>query len=144
MGTIEKEGVDINTPPNKTKRVDRKAIKSLNKYSFSSHEEIDKRLKELEEEWDIERLLGFNAAIISLTGLMLGVRDRRWLVLPAIVSGFLAQQAVQGWCPPVPFLRAIGFRTRQEIDQEKYALKALRGDFEQAYDSEDAWAAVKE
>jgi hypothetical protein len=38
--------------------------------------------------------------------------------------------AVQGWCPPVPVLRRLGFRTASEIDHERYALKALRGDFE--------------
>ena len=36
---------------------------------------------------------------------------------------------LQGWCPPVPFLRRMGFRTASEIDYERYALKALRGDF---------------
>jgi hypothetical protein len=30
----------------------------------------------------------------------------------------------------VPVLRRLGFRTASEIDHERYALKALRGDFE--------------
>jgi len=59
-------------------------------------------------------------------GMTLG---RRWLVLPALVSGFLLQHALQGWCPPVPVLRRLGFRTMAEIDRERYALKTLRGDF---------------
>jgi hypothetical protein len=50
--------------------------------------------------------------------------------LPALVSGFLFQHAVQGWCPPVPVLRRLGFRTAYEIEEERRALKALRGDFE--------------
>ena len=54
--------------------------------------------------------------------------DRRWLVLPGIVAAFLFQHAVQGWCPPLPLLRRLGFRTATEIGQERYALKALRGD----------------
>ncbi len=37
--------------------------------------------------------------------------------------------AVQEWCPPVPVFRRLGVRTCQEIDEEKYALKILRGDF---------------
>jgi hypothetical protein len=32
------------------------------------------------------------------------------------------QHAMQGWCPPVPLLRRLGIRTRNEIDREKYAL----------------------
>lgn len=37
--------------------------------------------------------------------------------------------AVQGCCPPVPLLRRLGLRTREEIERERYALKALMGDF---------------
>jgi hypothetical protein len=55
--------------------------------------------------------------------------DRKFLYLPAVVAGFLLQHAVQGWCPPVPLFRRMGFRTQSEIDHERYALKALRGDF---------------
>ena len=55
--------------------------------------------------------------------------DRRFFALPAVVAGFLLQQAVQGRCPPVPLFRRLGFRTASEIDHERYALKALRGDF---------------
>jgi hypothetical protein len=55
--------------------------------------------------------------------------DRRWFTLPTIVASFLLQHAIQGWCPPVSVLRRLGFRTRTEIDHERYALKALRGDF---------------
>jgi hypothetical protein len=40
------------------------------------------------------------------------------------------QHAVQGWCPPIPVLRRFGFRTADEINRERYALKALRGDFD--------------
>jgi hypothetical protein len=66
----------------------------------------------------------------ALTGLALGFfSDRRWFLLSGAVLAFLAQHAVQGWCPPLAALRRMGVRTRREIDQERYALKALRGDF---------------
>ena len=42
---------------------------------------------------------------------------------------FLLQHAIQGWCRPVPFFRKRGARTMREIDEERFALKALRGDF---------------
>jgi len=57
-------------------------------------------------------------------------RSRCWLIVPAVVTSFLPQHAVQGWCPPLPVFRGLGLRTRREINREKYALKALRGDFE--------------
>jgi hypothetical protein len=93
-------------------------------------DEIDGHLDALDREWDIERALEMNAASIALVGLGLGATvDRRFFVLPAIVAGFLLQHAIQGWCPPVPLMRRLGFRTQSEIEQERYAVKALRGDF---------------
>jgi hypothetical protein len=47
------------------------------------------------------------------------------------VQGFFMQHALSGWCPPLPVLRRLGFRTQYEIEQERYALKALRGDFQE-------------
>ena len=95
-------------------------------------EAMNRRLEELDREWDIERILEANASSLVLLGLGLGVFvDRRWFILPTVVAGFLLQHAVQGWCPPVPLLRRIGVRTQTEIDYERYTLKALRGDFYQ-------------
>jgi hypothetical protein len=72
-----------------------------------------------------------NAGIVSLSGVVLGATlSRRVLVLPALVFVFFFQHATQGWCPPLPVFRKIGVRTRREINKEKYALKALRGDFD--------------
>ena len=99
---------------------------------FAAHsDEIDGRLEELDQKWDDERTLEANAATFSLLGLTLGLAvDRRWLALPVGVAAFLLQHALQGWCPPVPVFRRLGVRTAGEIDQERYALKALRGDFD--------------
>lgn len=105
---------------------------------------IDRRLEELDQEWDIERCLETAAASISLLGVALGTtEDRRWLVLPAVVAGFLLQHAVQGWCPPLPVLRRAGVRTTDEINEERYALKALRGDFADVTTGSDA-SAIKQ
>jgi hypothetical protein len=45
------------------------------------------------------------------------------------VTAFLFQHAVQGWWPPLPLIRRLGVRTLREIDEERFALKTLRGDF---------------
>jgi hypothetical protein len=99
---------------------------------YETHpDQIPTRLEELDREWDIERTLEANASTLAFTGTMLAATvDRRWLALPAIVTGFLFQHAMQGWCPPLPILRRLGFRTAEEINQERYALKALKGDFD--------------
>ena len=92
---------------------------------------IETRLRELDHEWDIERTLEANAATVALAGTVLGATvDRRFFALPAVVAGFLLQHALQGWCPPLPVFRRLGFRTQAEIERERYALKALRGDFD--------------
>lgn len=91
---------------------------------------IDKRLAELDQEWDVERTLETNAATAILVGSALGAFvNKRFFLFPAVVAGFLLQHALQGWCPPLPLFRRLGVRTAAEIDQERYALKALRGDF---------------
>lgn len=118
-----------NTPDEINRRIARDIDASIRWHAMHPHE-IARRLDELDREWDIERVLEANAATIALGGVLLGAFvDRRWLVLPAAVTAFLLQHAIQGWCPPVPMLRRLGVRTAAEIDRERYALKALRGDF---------------
>lgn len=134
------------TIPATTRRVARHTAEEINRrirrqtdaniLYFAEHpEQIDRRLGELDAEWDIERTLEANAATIAFTGAVLGLAvNRRWLLLPVVVTGFLLQHALQGWCPPVPILRRLGVRTASEIGAERYALKTLRGDFRKAAD----------
>ncbi|WP_135465635.1 beta-lactamase hydrolase domain-containing protein [Crenalkalicoccus roseus] len=92
---------------------------------------IGERLRQLDAEWDIERVLETNAASLALAGTLLGILVRRsYLALPVAVTGFLLQHALQGWCPPIPLFRRMGVRTAEEIARERMALKALRGDFD--------------
>ena len=92
---------------------------------------ISRRINELEKEWDMEPWLETNASAMAFSGVLLGLLvNKKFLAIPAIVLPFLFQHAVQGWCPPVPLFRRLGVRTRKEIDAEKYALKAVRGDFD--------------
>ena len=111
-------------------QIRKKTRSSVAALAGADSQQIDKRLRELDEEWDVERVLEANASIAILTGVTLGSAvDRRWFALSAVVATFLLQHAVQGRCPPMPILRRMGFRTSSEIDVERYALKALRGDF---------------
>ena len=111
---------------------------------YASHpDDIPGRLRELDEEWDIERAIEANASALAFAGVALGAAsDRRWLILPVLVTTFLFQHAIQGWCPPVPILRQLGFRTVHEIETERNALKALRGDYESVSTSSDKAAAA--
>lgn len=124
------ERVPQHTPKAYNEAIRRQTDENVARYAAAGPEAIDRRLAELDREWDIERTLEANAAAASLVGLTLGATvDRKWFIFPAVVAGFLLQHAVQGWCPPLPLFRRLGFRTAAEIDYERYALKAIRGDF---------------
>ena len=124
------ERVPAHTEESVNESIRRQTEQSVARYGKAGPAAIARRLEELDAEWDIERTLEANAATASLIGLTLGATvDRRWFVFPAVVAGFLLQHALQGWCPPLPVFRRIGIRTSDEIEHERYALKALRGDF---------------
>ena len=112
-------------------RTDAETQRCLEELAAKDREAIAGHIEALEREWDVERYLQMNASLVSLAGIVLGgTVSRRFLVLPAAVFGFFFQHAVQGWCPPLPLFRRMGVRTRREINRERYALKALRGDFD--------------
>jgi hypothetical protein len=113
------------------RRIDAQTQHCLERHATADPEAISRHIDELDREWDVERYLQMNAGLVSLSGVLLGALvNPRFLVLPAAVYGFFFQHAAQGWCPPLPVFRRIGVRTRREINKEKYALKALRGDFD--------------
>jgi hypothetical protein len=121
-----------NTATEVNRELDQALLARLTRYAAGPRAALDRRLEELDREWDIERWLELNASALSLTTVLLALRGRRaWLGATVAITGFLLQHAVQGWCPPVPLFRRLGVRTRQEIDTEVFALKALRGDFAQ-------------
>jgi hypothetical protein len=133
--------VPEHTAAHVNERIDRQIEDNVRKYA-ARPQEISRRLKELDADWDIERAIEMNASALAFIGVALGFfHHPNWLALPALVTAFLFQHAVQGWCPPVPVLRRLGFRTVYEIDREKYALKALRGDFEGVNRASDKAAA---
>ena len=122
--------VPAHTADRSNEQIRRRTREDVARYAAGGPVAIDRRLEELDREWDIERTLEANAATVALVGLGFGTfADRRFYLLPAAVAGFLLQHAVQGWCPPMPVFRRLGVRTASEIDEERYALKALRGDF---------------
>ncbi len=109
------------------------------------------RIKELEKEWSIERLIESEAPMMAIAGLGLGAAvSRKFLVLPTFVFSMVALHGIQGWYPMIPLFRRMGFRSRKEIDREKFAMKGLRGDFrklqaggDEAERVEKAFAAVR-
>ena len=114
-----------------TRRLDRERDERLAAAVGEDDRAVSERLRRLDAQWDIERVLQTNAATLSLVGLAAVLRrpTRRRAVVAGIVPAFLLQHALQGWCPPIELFRFLGRRSRNEIDAERTALKALRGDF---------------
>ena len=91
---------------------------------------VTRRLQDLDREWDTDRTIELEAALTGLSGLALGTLVRtNLLLMPAFVGAALVLYAIVGRYPLMPVLRRLGVRTSREIARERYALKALRGDF---------------
>lgn len=122
--------VSVNTSEEVNRRIRNATQASVACAAAGGRRAIDRRLCDLDEEWDIERCVETMAPTLTLVGIGLGLtRHRAWFALPVIVQGFFLQHALQGWCPPIPLLRQLGVRTLDEIEEERFALKTLRGDF---------------
>lgn len=120
--------VSEHTNPQVNERIQREMEDRVMSLAGAGPEAINQRLRELDEEWDIERALEANAATATIAGVVLGATVHKcFFALPAVVGGFLLMHALQGWCPPLPILRAKGFRTATEIEDERTALRELRG-----------------
>lgn len=126
METVMHPGIDHvrdATPDSMNEKIDREIEHNIKLYSTMDKDIIKQRINELDKEWDIERTLELNASLVALGGIILAAGvSKKWLILPAIVTTFLAQHAIQGWCPPLPLFRSMKIRTRKEIDKEKYGL----------------------
>jgi hypothetical protein len=126
----QQERVSNRTAEEANEAVDEKTAANIRRFGYAGAGIISHRLEELNQEWDIEKALAVNVATLALTGLALGsLVNKKWYLLSGLVAGFLLQQGLQGWCPPLSLLRNMGIRTKNEINEERTALKALRGDF---------------
>jgi hypothetical protein len=126
----KKDPVQAHTATYVNRGIERDAARRLVRAAGQTPATLTGRINKLEDEWDIERWLEMNASVLAFTGVVLGIFvNEKFFAIPCIVLPFLFQHAIQGWCPPIPIFRRRGVRTRREIDAEKFALKALRGDF---------------
>jgi hypothetical protein len=115
------------TDPELNERIRRQTEMSLCYYR-SHPDQIASRLRELDEEWDIERMLEATSSALSLFGMTWGLFRKRWWLLGLAAQGFFLQHVFQGWAPPVDLVRRCGFRTANEIETERRELLALLGE----------------
>jgi hypothetical protein len=127
-----RDKVRRHTPARLNQKIDQAMMKRVLRFANRPREEISARIAELDQEWDIERVMETSAGTLALSGVALsGIRSRKWLVLTAASLGMLLQHSLTRGSALLKALRALGIRTRREIDGERSALRMLRGDFDE-------------
>lgn len=147
----ELDRVRANTWHEVNERLDTQATARIEAAAVEGSD-VSRMISELDGEWDFDRVLETEASLMALIGLTLGVAvHRRFLALPGFVAAMVLLYGTHGWYPLLPIFRRLNIRSQNEIDREKYALKALRGDFtpvteagakDQSARAAAAWRAV--
>jgi hypothetical protein len=121
-------------------RITRGIQSNLERCLHEGRDAIVARLAELDREWDIDRVLMANFAVLGgatyatalereAHGSIFSRRRSSLFYVVGAQFGFLLMHAVIGWCPPAAVWRRFGFRTKAEIDVERSALlEALAAD----------------
>lgn len=137
--------VCMRTDPKINADIRNQTVRNVNIYKNGNEADIADRICRLNQEWDTERLMEVNAALLVILSSYLGIRTSRiWFLLTGAVAVFMLQHTFWGWCPLMPIVRKWGVRTADEIFNEKMALKLLRGDFKAGISTaEEALAAVE-
>jgi len=136
--------VCMRTDPKVNTDIRNQTLRDIDIYK-NCNEALADRISKLNQEWDTERIVGVNAALLIILSSYLGIRTGRiWYLITGAIAVFMLQHAFWGWCPIMPCLRKWGARSADEIFNEKIALKLLRGDFKADFTTaEEALAAVE-
>jgi hypothetical protein len=91
---------------------------------------IDARLADLDRECSAGRMAKAALGVVIVVGSVLAaVHSPWWLILPGVAAVFLIQYVFGRHSWMTNLVSRAGYRTGTEIEHEKFALKALRGDF---------------
>jgi hypothetical protein len=118
------------------RRIARDIEVSVQHCTREGRDTVLRRIAELDREWDIDRILMANFAIIGAATFGLGLakfahtppfRRRRTglLYMFGAQMSFLLLHASVGWCPPASVWRRLGVRTKGEIGVERAMLEAV-------------------
>lgn len=135
---LRTDRVRVHTAPHVNERIDRLTRASIDATVKEGREAIERRLAELDQEWDIDRALMVNFAIVGgatfsaglaryASSSWLGRRRKGFLVFFGAQLGFLLLHGLAGWCPPASVMRRLGLRTQREIEVERAELLARLG-----------------
>lgn len=132
-----RDRVRDHTAPRVNERIDAITRASIDATLSQGPSAIEHRLAELDAEWDIDRALMVNFAVVGGVSFALGLaRYSNGPVLGPPRKGllyffgaqltFLLLHGLVGWCPPASLFRRLGLRTKGEIETERHLLLERR------------------
>jgi hypothetical protein len=122
----EMDHIRRRTPEPIKARIDHASARCVAELAERPHLEISEHVAQLDKEWDVNRWGELGCAGLVL----LGAAGGRLRIASAAAGAALLWMSLGGGGPVIWLLRRLGRRTRRELDLEKYAAKALRGDFD--------------
>jgi hypothetical protein len=91
---------------------------------------VQERLCQLDREWTSGRMTKVTVGLLIISGSALAVFVNPWFAFVPVMSGLLLAQYLftrRDWLGML--FSSMGYRSGSAIDEERYALKVLRGDF---------------
>jgi hypothetical protein len=123
------ERVARNTSPKYRQQFEQQLRENICRYMSAERHEIDQRLAELDREWNIERAIELEAPAMIALGAILGLtRSRKWFGLSVFAATMVIFHNTQGWYPLLRVFQRMGFRSQNDIEEERMALRVLRKD----------------
>jgi hypothetical protein len=115
------------------RRIAERTRDRIDRVVHEGRDAIARRLQQLDDEWDVDRALMVNFAILGGASYAAGLyryshrpwfgrRRKGWLQFFTVQLGFLLYHGTVGWCPPLAVFRRLGVRTKSEIEAERRAL----------------------
>ena len=120
------QGLKQATKKTKSLKNNEKIQDNLVHYANETEQVIQKRIRQLNKEWDTNKTLIVSGAAMALAGVVLGLTvNKKWYWLTSAVASLAVEHIFKGWSPPVSLLRAAGMRTKKEIEKERQGLTQI-------------------
>jgi len=125
----EHDGIRERTPDDVNRKIDLITRGAIAEAEVSAWR-IRARVGELDREWNVDRALMLNFAIVAGVASSLAMRNLArggsvggWGAMFFTQIAFLGYHAIKRWCPPMALFRRLGFRSAKEIAAERCALE---------------------